>query len=212
MSDRLISLLDEHTVVAPIRKLSKGCTDLRVAVAFWGKGGTKTLSLSKAKKGRVLCNLESGACNPEEIRAIRASKTLQIRTHAQLHAKIYWSPKAAVIGSSNASTNGLVVDAKTAKGWREANMWIGDPVELKRIGLRFNELWKQGRRVTNNLLVDAEFEMGAVGQRKPKRFQSKVSHFWRHLPKHPVPLSVRKSTWRYTMQTLVAKRQPSKIK
>jgi hypothetical protein len=66
----MIRLLDEKSVIAPIRKLAKGCADLRIAVAFWGTDAAKTLSLTRARRGRILCNLESGACNPKEIRKL----------------------------------------------------------------------------------------------------------------------------------------------
>jgi hypothetical protein len=154
----MIRLLDEKSVIAPIRKLAKGCADLRIAVAFWGTDSLKTLRLTGAKGGRIICNLESGACNPKEIRKLRALKKFKIKTHAQLHAKIYWSPKAAVVGSSNASANGLVVDANIAKGWREANILFDQEDELRRTGDRFNHLWKQGRAITNKLLKEADLK------------------------------------------------------
>ncbi|MGY4608603.1 hypothetical protein ACVW16_007015 [Bradyrhizobium sp. USDA 4474] len=148
---------DEKSVIAPIRKIAKGCKDLRVAVAFWGTDGAKTLSLKGAKSGRILCNLESGACNPKEIRKLRASKKkFKVKTHPQLHAKIYWSPEAAVIGSSNASGNGLVIDSAAAKGWREANLWFDQKDLLRSVGLHFDRLWKQAKPVTDQGLKDAD--------------------------------------------------------
>lgn len=151
-------LLDERTVIAPIRKMAKGCGDLRLAVAFWGLDASKTLRLSGAKSGRIICNLESGACNPAEIRKLRASKKFKIKTHAQLHAKIYWSPDSVVVGSSNASANGLVVDAAVAKGWREANILFDGEEEVRRTGERFNFLWKQARPITKKLMEEAELK------------------------------------------------------
>src|SRR5664279_4882776 len=96
-TEHMIRLLDEKSVIAPIRRLAKGCADLRIAVAFWGADSVKTLRLTGAKGGRIICNLESGACNPKEIRKLRAMKKFKMKTHAQLHAKIYWSPEAAII-------------------------------------------------------------------------------------------------------------------
>jgi HKD family nuclease len=133
----VVRLLDEKGVKR-IRKMVKGCSDLRIAVAFWGEGAAKTLRLTGARRGRIICNLESGACNPKEVRKLRASKRLKLKTHAQLHAKIYWSPTAAMVGSSNASANGLVVDAGVAKDWREANILFDQEDELRRTGERFN--------------------------------------------------------------------------
>ncbi|MES5481467.1 phospholipase D family protein [Bradyrhizobium sp. INPA03-11B] len=150
---------DEKSVNAPIRKIAKGCRDLRVAVAFWGADGAKTLSLKGARNGRIICNLESGACNPKEIRKLRrASKKFKMKSHPRLHAKIYWSPQAAVIGSSNVSANGLVVGAAEAKGWREANLWVDQADLLRDVGKRFNDLWKEAKPITDQGLKDAEIK------------------------------------------------------
>ena len=49
-----------------------------VAVAFWGVGGAKTLSLKGARSGRVICNLESGAaCLIQPQRHHRAARFRQ---------------------------------------------------------------------------------------------------------------------------------------
>jgi hypothetical protein len=66
----VVRLLDEKGVIAPIRKMVKGCSDLRIAVAFWGEGAAKTLRLTGARRGRIICNLESGSCNPKEVRKL----------------------------------------------------------------------------------------------------------------------------------------------
>ncbi|MCP3471803.1 phospholipase D-like domain-containing protein [Bradyrhizobium sp. CCGUVB1N3] len=154
-------LLDEKSVIAPVRKMAKGCSDLRLAVAFWGKGASKMLRLSSAKRGRVICNLESGACNPAEIRKLRASKKFRIKTHAQLHAKLYWSPTGVVVGSSNASANGLVVGADVAKGWREVNVLFDQQDQVRRAGERFDALWKQAKPITKILLDEADLKWRA---------------------------------------------------
>jgi hypothetical protein len=151
-------LLDEKSIIAPVRKLAKGCSDLRLAVAFWGNGASKRLRLSSAKRVRIICNLESGACNPAEIRKLRTSKKFKIKTHAQLHAKLYWSPTGVVVGSSNASANGLVVDADVAKGWREVNILFDQQDQVRRAGERFDALWKQAKPITKILLDEADLK------------------------------------------------------
>ena len=65
----VVRLLDEKGVKRT-RKMVKGCSDLRIAVAFWGEGAAKTLRLTGARRGRIICNLESGACNPKEVRKL----------------------------------------------------------------------------------------------------------------------------------------------
>ncbi|MBR0748164.1 phospholipase D family protein [Bradyrhizobium japonicum] len=76
----------------------------------------------------------------------------------RLHAKMYWSPDRVVVGSSNASANGLVVDATVAKGWREANILFDQEDEVRRAGERFNWLWKQAKPISKKLLEEADLK------------------------------------------------------
>ncbi|MCW0234261.1 MAG: phospholipase D family protein [Ferrovibrio sp.] len=84
---------------------------LRLAVAFWGKGAADDLiKPSKAKKIHIVCDLYSGACNPHELLKIVGDKRVSLRHLNGLHAKVYCGGDFAVIGSPNASINGLGIE------------------------------------------------------------------------------------------------------
>ena len=119
-----------------------------LAVAFWGKGAASNLKIVKGSKVRIICNLESGACNPDEIERLRT--VAQVKTHPELHAKVYLTDNAAIIGSSNASANGLAMSANDVAGWREANMVVDDPSILPGIRSWFAKMWKDARSIENN--------------------------------------------------------------
>jgi hypothetical protein len=87
--------------------------EVRVAVAYWGSGSFKWFERFDAeslasKDVVIVCDLMSGACNPDEIE--RLQKTLGkpgVRTRDRLHAKVWLTDRGAIVGSSNVSANGL---------------------------------------------------------------------------------------------------------
>jgi len=95
-------------------KLTKSIQELlneqapaRLAVAFWGRKAASLLKLpSSLKHITIICDLRSGACNPDELNDL-LSRGAQIWAKDGLHAKVYLSNKKAVITSANASANGL---------------------------------------------------------------------------------------------------------
>jgi hypothetical protein len=121
-----------------------------VAVAFWGKGGAAKLGLQGREDARVICNLDHVGCNPEAVEELR-NLGIQVKTHPHLHAKIYATPTVAIIGSSNASTNGLTVEGVGALGWKEANVLTDDAMMIASALNYFEELWDdpEARRITH---------------------------------------------------------------
>jgi hypothetical protein len=92
-----------------VLKISDGAD---LAIAYWGANATKTLGIDIIKGPvRILCDAYSGACNPDEL-----SKLLQLdvdlRTRNGLHAKIVITSTSLIVGSANASANGLGRRAK----------------------------------------------------------------------------------------------------
>lgn len=160
-----MKFLTERSVAPAIKKLVSGQTDVRIAVAFWGKGASEQLGLEGVKgKPRILCNLDSGACNPKEIGALRSVS--EIRTNAQLHAKVYWTPDGVILGSSNASSNGLWGEGSESRGWHEANVLIRNQAVIAEVGEWFDKQWKPGRPVTSALVKAAQslWEAGRGGR------------------------------------------------
>lgn len=139
-----MQLLDETSGLEALRAMLSEVDDARLAVAFWGRGAIEALGLDRPNlRLKLLCNLDSGACNPDELRRLLALPGVQLRSHPALHAKIYWTPDRAVLGSSNASANGLAVEGQTT-GWREANLLVEDAAVVREIGLRFEALFSAG--------------------------------------------------------------------
>ena len=61
--------LGEIAAQAQIRELLEHADEAKLAVAFWGRGAIETLGLErKALNVEIMRNLDSGACNPTEIR------------------------------------------------------------------------------------------------------------------------------------------------
>ena len=129
------------------RALSEGI--VRIAVAFWGRGSIAELGLDTCapSSARILCNLSAGGCNPDVIRALIA-RGVQVRALGSLHAKVYLGATAAVLGSANASTDGLGL-LNESSGWNEACVWVDDPNSIAQLMDWFDSLWEQAADLSN---------------------------------------------------------------
>lgn len=132
--------------------------DKRIAVAFWGSGALSKLGLDGqgAKGAKVICNLESGATNPSVVEElIRAGA--DVKSNSRLHAKVYAVGSSVILGSSNASGNGLVVEGKELNGWIEANILTDDKSLVTTVNNWFDDLWecKDSRVVDEAMLTEA---------------------------------------------------------
>ena len=172
-------LLDEKQALAEISTMLAAASEAKLAVAFWGKDAHKKLGLDRVDLDlTIICNLDSGACNPDEIsKIIEALPKDRVLSDPRLHAKVYWTPDRAVVGSSNASTNGLAVEGAELGSWAEANVLIDDKPTLEEISRWFGRrlrdaypiegahleiarnLWKKrshsaspGAQITDNLI------------------------------------------------------------
>jgi hypothetical protein len=97
---------------------------LQAAVAFWGKGAEKLIAKRAGQPAQILCNLQSGACNPYVIKKLKGMKAsgILVKTSPHLHAKVVITEKAALIGSANISANGLSLEGAQA-AWDEAGLY-----------------------------------------------------------------------------------------
>jgi hypothetical protein len=91
-----------------VRKLfSKTTAKKRVAVAYVGTDPVEAMGGVSAIKGMtVYCWPKPGATNPVGISDLVEAGAM-VRLVNGLHAKVYWTPYGALIGSSNLSQNGL---------------------------------------------------------------------------------------------------------
>jgi hypothetical protein len=138
-----------------LRELIAEEGELVLAVAFWGQGAEKIVHSRPGRKLKMICNLQSGATNPETIDRIRRINQVEVKQHDRLHAKVLAGARAALIGSANLSCNGLNLEAEELKGWEEAGFVTKDSEQLRVIRTWFRSLWKKARPVEDEDLQDA---------------------------------------------------------
>lgn len=193
-----MKLLDETQALAEIRNLFAEAKIARLAVAFWGKGAIERLGLDRGLKAEILCNLDSGACNPAELRRIRALSGITLKSHPSLHAKVYWTPAGAILGSSNASANGLALEGDAAGGWREANVRINDPAMIGNIAAWFEALFAEGNAILDDDLERAEQVWKARAKMVPtgNRLVGDLFTAFKNAPTHPAWRRVKLAYWK----------------
>ncbi|WP_165832103.1 phospholipase D family protein [Novacetimonas pomaceti] len=148
-------------------------------------------------KLEILCNLDSGACNPAELRKLLKRPGVTLKSHPSLHAKVWWTPKAAVLGSSNASTNGLALECESGNGWHEANVRINDAHVIDGICKWFDDLFKAGYRIESEDLDQAQALWNERKQLAPTgmRLARTLFDAYRAAPKDPVWQRVKICYW-----------------
>lgn len=132
-----MEFLDARQTKIAVRKLIRESMSIDLVVAFWGDGAIDELGLSeRAGTINIVCNLESGATNPKVISDLEKlakgnGPRISVGQNDRLHAKIYLFDDAVIIGSSNASTNGLAFEGGELTHWMEANVLSRDLALIK---------------------------------------------------------------------------------
>jgi phosphatidylserine/phosphatidylglycerophosphate/cardiolipin synthase-like enzyme len=116
---------------------------LCAAVAFWGQGAEDIVSKSGRRSipAQILCNLQSGACNPYVIEKLMGLDDIEVRTSPLLHAKVVITDGAALVGSANISANGLSLEGARA-AWDEAGVYCTDEVLRRDAQAWFDQQWE----------------------------------------------------------------------
>jgi hypothetical protein len=151
---RMLEFLEGSQVQERFSELAIEAATISIAVAFWGADGPKRIGVPEQLKARIVCNLQSGASNPSAIRQLMG--IARVRCHPRLHGKLYATDKAAIIGSSNASTNGLALEGQDAYGWEEANVLTNDPTILGQAAAWFERIWNDAMEIDENDLEKAQ--------------------------------------------------------
>lgn len=99
--------LTEGEILAKVNQLVASKGELLAAVAYWGADAVDQTGLVRRRgTAKVLCDLFSGACNPREIRRLLENGA-EVKTLRGMHAKVWLSGQDVIVGSANASMNGL---------------------------------------------------------------------------------------------------------
>ncbi len=146
--------LADGQILQAVRQLADSNKELLAAVAFWGRGaGQKTGITERTAPTRILCDLLSGACNPDEIRLLQ-KKGAEVKYRPQLHAKVWLNGDQVVVGSANASMNGL--GFQTAGSNIEAAVYFCDKAMANEARKWFKREWSKAQAVDENLLQRAQ--------------------------------------------------------
>jgi len=194
-----MKFLTEQTAPPLIIEALQLATSAKLAVAFWGDGAVARLGIGQSHlEVEIICNLESGACNPAEIRRLVAmTPAVQIRSNPRLHGKLYWTANRAVVGSSNASANGLAVEGQALAGWAEANVSVDDPQTLDDMRKWFDDLFQASHAISDDDLLQAE-DIWKLRRRMAAPGVSSVRNLleaYRMAPAHPAWDQVKVAYW-----------------
>jgi hypothetical protein len=190
----VLLFLDEVQALKAIKGLFDAASSAKIAVAFWGSGAVASLGLDRlALDIDVICNLDSGACNPIEIDKLRQLRPhAPVRSDPRLHGKVYWTPGGVVVGSSNASTNGLAVEIGLS-GWAEANIQSDDRNIVEATYAWFEARKQNAYEITNGHIAHANELWNDRVRSSPVGLQltNDIGAAVRHCPDHPAWLSVK---------------------
>lgn len=164
-------LIPGNQVAEHIRTILGNAREARVAVAFWGHGAAEALGLANTSCPlRIVCNLDTGGTNPGEVRSLLEIPGAEVRTNPNLHAKVWWTDKAVIVGSANASANGLGFEGAELSGWIEASVLTTDTAVIDAVARWFdNEVWPTtaGSRIVGE--TDLERALRLWQQRRRER-------------------------------------------
>ena len=135
--------------------LLSGSSTLKCAVAYIGQGAHVRFGIDRNDSSRaiqILCDLNSGCCNPDALLDMLEYRNITLRSIDCLHAKVYWSPERAEVGSANLSTNGLGLQGLEAARLIEAGCEVRDTATLQEIERWFDDHFKSASDVTQEAI------------------------------------------------------------
>ena len=146
--------LVDHQILDTVQQLVQHEGELLAAVAFWGRGaGEQTGIVNRAQPARILCDLLSGACNPAEIACLQENVHVEVKYRPHLHAKVWMNGNGVVVGSANASMNGLGFE--TGASNIEAAVHLCDEEVAQNVQEWFDREWSEAECIDDALLQTA---------------------------------------------------------
>lgn len=106
MSNGDVEFLIEAGLSDKVRHVCAGA-NVRCAVAFWGTGAAASLFPQGLEAATLVCDISMRGTPKAALLEMGAPANPKLLVRDGLHAKIYVSDRGAVIGSANASDNGL---------------------------------------------------------------------------------------------------------
>lgn len=163
-----------------------------MAVAFWGR---TALEMLQPKRGsRVICDLLSGACDPDEIKRLM-EHGVEVKWLNRLHAKMYLTKSELIVGSANASINGLGEEGIEGRGSIEAAVVTCEPAALKAARIWFEDQWKLANSVEPRHLKLAKAAFKKHRGSRPLRERASLLTLLRNEPERFRDRPVRLCVW-----------------
>jgi hypothetical protein len=136
-----------------MQRLVASRSELKIAIAYWGRNALSLLDLDpKRPELKVVCCLSGGKSDPAVIELFHK----RTRQNDKLHAKVIWTPKGAIVGSANASSNGLPEEESAAIGLVEAGVFLDDEEDLAKIEAWFDKQYDEARTIEPSDLEEAK--------------------------------------------------------
>jgi hypothetical protein len=162
----MIRFLRETEVANEVRSLLRRNGPHRMAVAFWGAAAVNELSLGTSPPPvGIVCNLTSGGTNPKAIKDLIKGGH-KVRSDGRLHAKIYLCGDSVILGSSNASANGLALEDAELTGWIEGNIVTDDAAVVQAAVDLFERSLKRSVEIDDDLMKAAELAWARARERE----------------------------------------------
>lgn len=146
--------LSSQHILEQVQSLVCEDGDVLAAVAFWGRGAVEQTRIARKRNGcvRVLCDLFSGSCNPNEIQTLLNFSNVKVCTLHGMHAKVWANGDHVIVGSANASMNGLGFEAGGSNV--EAAVQLRDRAKAKQVREWFEENWTDALEVNRQVLAE----------------------------------------------------------
>lgn len=147
--------IDANKYEAAVRAIVENDEEVRMAVAFWGKGAAEIVAARNGRPTQIVCNLAMGGTNPGVVEQLMKMKGMRVKQDDRLHAKVVIGSSSALVGSANMSTNGLSLEGPEVTGWNEAGLRTRKLSEVTSIGAWFDHVWAAARRIKSTDIADA---------------------------------------------------------
>ena len=169
--------LDSRNLIThKITDLFQHSRDVRCIVAFWGKGAPELfdhMDDERLRRVKVVCNLTTGGTNPNVIEEL-LKRNIAVRHNPTLHSKVYWTDRGVIVGSANASANGLSLESAAQDGWLEAGVYSNRKSTIQNVKLYVDRIWRDAKKIRPK-----DFEEAKRNWRKRRPFPrpNKTVHF-----------------------------------
>jgi sugar-specific transcriptional regulator TrmB len=172
-------ITDSKEITNSIKAIFQKAKWIRCAVAYWGKGASDTiLKELKTQDIIIIANAFSGGCNPAEIEKLIENFHGKVYSDEYLHAKVYCSNLGVVIGSANASTNGLGIEGTNATSLNEAVIFSQNYEIIKNVRSWFDKIVNENKcnliDKSDLAIIKENYERRAKGIIFKKRFLDSV--------------------------------------